>query len=153
MIRKLFFVILFFVSLIFFQGCKKDSAQSIPINFTDKDGNIFIPIDTATKSFDAYSHSDLTVGRLAGVFNDTIRSSFQLGITTKPYWDTVYHEIDTVIFPTHYPGHTMVIAADVNLTGFQSPYHFLLLGISSTDFRDQSHGKPCIRLTIQNISN
>jgi hypothetical protein len=76
MTRKLSFVVLFLVSLLVFQGCKKDSGQSIPINFTDKDGNIFIPIDTVTKSFDAYSHSDLTVGRLAGVFNDTIRSSF-----------------------------------------------------------------------------
>lgn len=150
MIWKFSFLFFFLFSLIVFQSCKKDSSETGPISFTDKDGNLFIPIDTATWSFDAYSHSDQSVGRLFGIFNDTIRSSFRLAITTKPYWDTIYHGRDTVIFPNFYPSHSISFAADVDLTGFQSPYHFLLLGIPHSMVISGSHGKPSLRLTISN---
>jgi hypothetical protein len=129
-------------------GCNKDSVTNIPISLTDKSGNVFIQIDTASKSFDAYSNTKITKGQLTGIFNDTIQSSFYLGLTTTPFWDTIYHRADTTTFPTHYTGETIVVQATVDLTNYTSPYHFLLLGLDSKELRVSSSGKPSIRVTI-----
>ncbi len=120
----------------------------MPITLTDKSGNIFIQIDTASRSFDAYTATKITTGLLNGVFNDTIKSSFYLAITTKPYWDTVYHPVDTIIFPTHYIGLTISVRASVDLTNYTSPYHFLLLGLDPKGVGGGSYGKLSIWLTV-----
>ena len=139
------------IGMIFLPGCSKEAKTKVPISLTDKDGNIFIHIDTLTKSFDAYGPSKISLGSLKGIFNDTIRGSFYLAITTKPSWDTVFHPGDTIVFPTHYPSHCVTVAADIDLTGFDSPYHFLLLGMPETVLRPGCHGVPSIMLTIDPI--
>jgi hypothetical protein len=139
------------IGMIFLPGCSKETKTKVPISFTDKDGNIFIRIDTLTKSFDAYGPSKISQGSLKGIFNDTIRGSFYLAVTTKPYWDTVFHPCDTIVFPTHYPSHCVTIVADVDLTGLESPYHFLLLGIPEIGLKPGSHGAPSIMMTIDPI--
>ena len=142
-------IFLFFTGMIFLTGCKKESKINVPVSLTDKDGNIFIRIDTLKKSFDAYSPTKILKGTLTGIFNDTIRSSFYLAITTKPYWDSVYHTGDTIVFPTYYPSHSISIQADIDLTAFSSPYHFLLLGMPETQLKPGSHGTPSIILMIE----
>jgi hypothetical protein len=142
-------IFLFLTGMIFLPGCAKETKISVPVSLTDKDGNIFIHIDTLYKSFDAYSPTNILKGSLTGIFSDTIRSSFYLAITTKPYWDTVYHTFDTIVFPTHYPSHSVSMQADIDLTGFCSPYHFLLLGLPETQLKPGAHGTPSIMLTIE----
>ncbi|MGA2822107.1 MAG: hypothetical protein ABSE72_01115 [Bacteroidales bacterium] len=129
-------------------SCSKESKIYVPISLTDKDGNIFIQIDTVSNSFNAYASTKITQGRLKGIFNDTIQSAFYLAIITNPVWDTVYHPADTNIFPTHYTGHTLIVQANVNLTNYTLPYHFLLLGTPRPALKCGSHGNPSIMLTI-----
>ena len=146
--RKISFILFFFLSGLFLiHGCKTDSATIVPITLTDKAGNIFIQIDTTSKSFDAYSPSKITTGQLTGVFNDTVRSSFYLAITTKPYWDTVYHRADTTIFPPHY-NHTLNVGTHIDLTNYSSPYHFLLLGLNSSELDVGNSKKLTIMVTV-----
>jgi len=128
-------------------GCKKNSDVIIPITLTDKSGSIFILIDTASKSFDAYSGTKITSGLLKGIFSDSVRSSFYLALTTKPFWDSVYHPADTSIFLTHYT-HTLKVETYVDLTKYSSPYHFLLLGLDSRGLDVGSYQKLNIRVTI-----
>jgi hypothetical protein len=45
---------LFMVGMIFLPGCKKETKIYVPISLTDKEGNVFIQIDTILNSFDAY---------------------------------------------------------------------------------------------------
>jgi hypothetical protein len=120
---------LFLTSIFIVPGCKKASINYTPVTLTDKSGNIFIQIDTASKSFDGYTATKLGKGKIIGVFNDSVKSSFYLALTTKPYWDTVYHAPDTTIFSTHYVGPTLHVATSIDLTNYTSPYHFLLLGL------------------------
>jgi hypothetical protein len=141
-------MILVVTGIIFLPGCGKESKTNVPISLTDKDGNIFIRIDSYSKSFDAYSGTRISSGLLKGVFNDTIRSSFYLAITTKPYWDSVYHSCDTIVFPTHYPSHIISLETPIDFSLYESPYHFLLLGIPETELRPGSHGTPAILLTF-----
>src|SRR5208337_1552851 len=110
------FIFLLIIGMFILPGCNKTSNTNIPISLTDKSGNIFILIDTASKSFDAYSISRITKGQLTGVFDDTIQASFYLAITTTPYWDTIYHRADTSVFPTHYIGYTSLVNANVDFT-------------------------------------
>jgi len=146
---KIFTIVLLFIMGIFIlPGCNKDSVINIPISLTDKSGNIFILIDTASKSFNAYSTTKITKGQLKGIFNDTIRGSFYLALTTNPYWDTIYHPSDTTVFPTHYAGYTYFVEATVDLTNFTSPYHFLLLGLTSKELTVSASGKPSIRVIV-----
>jgi hypothetical protein len=142
------FMFLFFTGMIFLSSCSKESKIDVPLSFTDKDGKFLIQIDTASNSFDAYISIKLTQGRLKGIFNDSIRSSFYLAITTNSFWDTTYHAIDTIVFPTHYPRNTLVFETDIDLTDFTSPYHFLLLGNPKPILRRGAHGNPSIMLTI-----
>jgi hypothetical protein len=139
------------IGVIFLPGCGKETKTKVPISLTDKDGNIFIRIDTLTKSFDAYAPAKISMGSLKGIFSDTIRGSFYLAVTTKPYWDTVFHACDTIIFPIHYPSHCVTVIADVDLTGLESPYHFLLLGMPETVLRPGCHGVPSVMLTIDPV--
>jgi len=135
-------------------GCRKESETlNVPISLTDKDGSVFIQIDTISKSFNAYSLTKITKCHLAGIFNDTIRSAFYLAILTTPYWDSAYHACDTILFPTHYPSHSMLINANIDLTQFTSPYHFQLVGLKETHFKSVSFGAPTIKLTADPISN
>ena len=78
----LFLVFLFFTGMIFLSSCNKESNIYVPLSFTDKDGNFIIQIDTAHNRFDAYTSAKITQGRLKGIFNDSIRSSFYLAIST-----------------------------------------------------------------------
>lgn|GEM_PF-2010623 len=147
--RTLVIILFLFITGIFIlPGCKKDSINYVPITLTDKSGNIFISIDTASKSFDAYSATKITTGLLNGVFNDTIKSSFYLAITTDPRWDTVYHPPDTNVFPTHYIGRTINVRTNVDLTNYTSPYHFLLLGLDTRGLGGGSYGKLHIWVTV-----
>jgi hypothetical protein len=139
---------LFFTGMIFLSSCSKESKTYVPLSFTDKDGKIFIQIDTVSNRFDAYTSTKITKGLLKGIFNDSIRSSFYLAITTNSFWDTTYHAIDTIVFPTHYPRNTLVFETDIDLTDFISPYHFLLLGNPKPILRRGVHGNPSIMLTI-----
>ncbi|MGA3012840.1 MAG: hypothetical protein ABSD71_02270 [Bacteroidales bacterium] len=130
--RKLSIIfLLFLTSILIVPGCKKASINYTPVTLTDKSGNIFIQIDTASKSFDGYTANKLGKGQISGVFNDSVRSSFYLALTTRPYWDTIYHAPDTTIFPTHYVGPTLHVATSIDLTNYTSPYHFLLLGLDT----------------------
>jgi hypothetical protein len=147
-IRKVTIITFLFVMGIFLLSGCKESSITIPISLTDKAGNIFIQIDTVTKSFDAYSPTKITKGQLKGIFNDTIRSAFNFAMTTDPVWDTAYHPADTIIFLPHYAGHTIAIQATVDFTNYTSPYHFILLGLSSKELRVNSHGNPSILLTL-----
>jgi hypothetical protein len=142
------FVLLFFIGMIFLPGCNKETKTYIPISLTDKEGNIFIQIDTVSKSFDAYSSVKIAKGRLKGIFNDTIRSSFYLAITTCPAWDSVYHSGDTIVFSTHFSSHILSMETDIDLKDFISPYHFLLLGMPETALKRGAHGNPSILITI-----
>jgi hypothetical protein len=144
---------LFVIGIFILPSCNKESVINVPISLTDKAGNIFLQIDTISKSFDAYSETKITKGQLTGVFNDTIQSSFYLAITTYAYWDTIYHPADTNIFATHYTGHTLILQASVDLTNYTSPYHFLLLGVSSKELKVNAYGKPSVRLTITTAVN
>jgi hypothetical protein len=144
----LLFMLLFFTGMIFLSSCSKESKIYVPLSFTDKDGKIFIQIDTVSNSFNAYMSTKITQGRLKGIFNDSIQSAFYLAITTDPVWDTIYHPADTNIFPTHYAGHTLIVQASVDLTNYTSPYHFLLLGDPKPVLRHGAHGTPSIMLTI-----
>jgi len=83
--KLLSFIFLFIFVLSLITGCSKSSKTDVPISFTDKDGNIFIPIDTVTKRFDAYSITKITTGHLKGIFNDTLCSSFYLAVLTDPF--------------------------------------------------------------------
>ncbi|MCX6244548.1 MAG: hypothetical protein NTU98_07545 [Bacteroidetes bacterium] len=150
--RKILFLFLFLFALVFFQSCKKATSEAVPISLTDKDGNIFIPVDTALKSFVAYSSGSLSNGTMKGIFSDTLMSSFQLAIATEPYWDTTYHAQDTIVFPNWYPSHTMTFQANLDLSPFTTPYHFLLLGVTGNLLRIGGNGKPSVRLTME-LSN
>ncbi len=153
-IRKVVIItFLFVIGMFILPSCNKESVITVPISLTDKAGNFFIQIDTVSKSFDAYSETKIAKGQLKGIFNDTILSAFYLAITTDPVWDTVYHPADTNIFPTHYAGHTLVIQASVNLKKYTSPYHFLLLGLSSKELKVNAYGKPSILLTVTPSAN
>lgn len=142
------FILLLIIVMFILPGCNKTSNTNIPISLTDKSGNIFILIDTASKSFDAYSISRITKAQLTGVFNDTIQGSFYLALTTTPYWDTIYHRADTSLFPTHYTGYTTLVTTNVDFTSFTSPYHFLLLGLDSKELKVGVSGRPSIRITV-----
>ncbi len=149
----LLFIFLFFPGMIFLSSCSKESKIYVPLSFTDKDGKFIIQIDTAFNSFDAYLSIKLTQGRVKGIFNDSIRSSFYLAITTTAFWDTTYHAVDTIVFPTHYPRNTLVFETDIDLTNFTSPYHFLLLGNPKPILKGGAHGNPSIMLTINTQNN
>lgn len=129
-------------------GCSKESKLDVPISLTDNEGHIFIQIDTVHNSFVAYSPSRISTGHLKGIFNDTIRSSFNLAIVSDPVWDTAYHPQDTVVFPTLFHSHSLVIETDVNLLNYTSPYHFVLLNMHNTTLKIGPHGNPSILLTI-----
>jgi hypothetical protein len=152
--RKVIFItVLFVIGMFVLPGCNKESTITVPISLTDNAGHIFIQIDTINNSFDAYSLTRITKGQLKGIFNDTIESAFYLAITTNPVWDTAYHPADTIIFPTHYAGHTLVVQASVDLINYTSPYHFLLLGLSSKELKVNAYGKPSILLTLTPSTN
>jgi len=145
--RKLFLILFLVINGLFLlSGCKKNNDVIVPITLTDKSGSIFIVIDTTSKSFDGYSPTKITTGTLKGVFNDTVRSTFYLALTTKPYWDTIYHPADTTIFPTHY-NHALDVETYIDLTKYSSPYHFLLLGLDSRGL-DVGYRKLSIEVTI-----
>jgi len=147
--KTMFFFLLFiFIGLIFIPGCSKETKVYVPVSFTDKEGNVIIQIDTISKSFDAYSTTKISQGRLTGIFNDTIRSSFYLAITTDPFWDTVYHARDTIIFPMQFKGHTLAIETNIDLKDFNSPYHFLLVGLCGTHLKCGPHGNPSIKIIV-----
>jgi hypothetical protein len=139
--------------MIFLSSCNKESNIYVPLSFTDKYGRFLIQIDSATNSFDAYTSTIITQGLLKGIFNDSIRSSFYLAITINSYWDTLYHPIDTIVFPTHYPRNTLVFETEIDLTQFTSPYHFLLLGSPRPILMRGAHGNPSIMLTIDTHNN
>ena len=147
------FVFLFVIGMIFLPGCTKETKIYVPISFTDKEGNFFIQIDTVSKSFDAYSSVKISQGRLKGIFNDTIRSSFYLAITTCPTWDSVYHSGDTIVFSTHFSSHILSMETNIDLKDFTSPYHFLLLGLPETALKRGAHGNPSILITIDTRNN
>jgi len=148
--KKTFIAIMFlsFLGMIVLPGCSKETKLNVPLSLTDKDGHIFIQIDTVNYRFDAYSATRITTGRLKGVFNDTVRSSFNLAILTAAVWDTVYHPQDTILLPTLFPNHSLVIQTDVNLINFTSPYHFILLNMNHGTLKSGPHGNPSILLTI-----
>ena len=129
-------------------SCSKESSINVPISLTDKSGNVFIPIDTVSKSFEAYSVVKITKGHLKGIFNDTIRSGFYLAYASTPHWDTIYHPADTTIFSTHYTGHTLIVQTDVDLTNFSPPYHFILLGLRTNELKVCQSGLPTVLLTV-----
>ena len=147
------YLFLFITGLIILAGCSKGTTNYVPISLTNKDGSIFIQIDTISKSFTAYSTTKITKGVLKGIFNDTIQSSFFLAITTPAYWDTAFHKSDTLIYPTHYTGRTIAVQTPIDFTHYSSPYHFLLLEFSGQNLKSGSHGKPSIVLTVDNSSN
>jgi hypothetical protein len=134
--------------MILFPGCKKETKISVPISFTDNEGNFLIKIDTVSHSIDAYSTAKISQGHLYGIFNDTIRSSFYLAIITDSFWDTVYHERDTTVFPKHYSSHLLSLQTEIDLKDFPSPYHFLLLGICKEGLKVGPHGSPSVILTF-----
>jgi hypothetical protein len=144
---------IFIIGMMILPSCKKDSTINVPLSLTNKEGGIFIQIDTASKSFYAYSRGKISKGVLKGIFNDTIMSSFQLAIATTPRWDSVYHPADTLVFPGHYAGHTLTLEANVDLTNFTSPYHFILLGLSGAKLKSGTSGSPNIMLTIESDNN
>lgn len=139
---------LFFIGMILFQGCTKETSIYVPISLTDKEGNIFIRIDTITKNIDAYSKTRVSTGMLKGIFNDTVRSSFYLGIITEPYWDTVYHPRDTIVYPTHYSSHIISFETPIDLKEFNSPYHFILIGMPIDALKKGPHGSPSVVFTV-----
>jgi hypothetical protein len=144
---------LFIIGIFVLPGCTKESVITVPISLTDKAGHIFIQIDTISNSFYAYSTTKITKGQLKGIFNDTIESGFYLAIATNPVWDTTYHPSDTTIFPTHYAGHTLVVQTCVDLTNYSSPYHFLLLGLTSKELKVNAFGQPSVLLTLTPSTN
>ena len=144
---------IFIIGMMILPSCKKDSTINVPISLTNKEGGIFIQIDTASKSFYAYSRGKISKGVLKGIFNDTIMSSFQLAIATTPSWDSIYHPADTLVFPGHYAGHNLTLESNVDLTNFTSPYHFILLGLSGTKLKSNTSGNPNIMLTIESTNN
>jgi hypothetical protein len=146
--RMISLMTLFFIGLILLQGCTKETSIYVPISFTDKEGYIFIKIDTITKNIDAYSKTKVSTGLLKGIFNDTVRSCFYLGIITDPYWDTVYHERDTIVFPTRYSSHIKSFETPIDLKNFNSPYHFILLGMPVFPLKKGPHGSPSIVFTV-----
>jgi hypothetical protein len=150
--RISFYLCFFIVCIIIVVGCKKSSTTIVPITLTNKSGSIFIQIDTTSRSFDAYTSIKLTKGQLKGIFNDTIKASFYLAITTTPYWDTIYHPADTTIFPSHF-AHTLVVQTNVDLTNYSSPYHFLLLGLPPRGLQVGSSGKLTVLLTVTPSQN
>lgn len=139
---------MFFIGMILLPGCSKETDIYVPISFTDKDGNIFIKIDTISKNFDAYSKTKVSQGLLKGVFNDTVRSAFYLALITDPYWDTIYHQRDTIVLPTHYPSHILSMETIIDLKDFKSPYHFLLVGMPQNSLKRGPHGSPSIMFTV-----
>ncbi len=143
------FISVIFIGMIFLTGCGKETKTSVPISFTDKEGNILIKIDTIAHSMDAYSKAKISKGHLRGIFNDTIRSVFQLAIITDPVWDSVYHARDTIILPTHYLSHIISIETEIDLKDFVSPYHFLLIGIPKEGLRRGPHGSPSVIFTVE----
>jgi hypothetical protein len=146
------YLFLLLVCIFLSSGCKKSSVTIIPITLTNKSGSIFIQVDTTSRSFDAYTSIKLTQGQLKGIFNDTIKASFYLAITTTPYWDTIYHPSDTTIFPYHF-AHTLVVQTNVDLTNYTSPYHFLLLGLPPKGLQVGSSGKLTVLLTVTPSQN
>lgn len=147
------FIFILILGLTLITGCNKDSKTDVPVSFTDKDGNIFIPIDTINHRFDAYSTSKITSGHLKGIFNDTLWSSFYLAVLTNPYWDTTFHRSDTVIFPTHFFLPIRTFETDIDLKGISLPYHFLMTGLSGSEFKTIRKQKPTVVLTIDVSSN
>jgi hypothetical protein len=138
-----------FIGMILLPGCNKENKISVPISFTDKEGNIIIKIDTVTHSMDAYSKTKITQGRLKGIFNDTLPTSFYLAIISDPYWDTVYHARDTIVLPKHYCSHLLSMEAEIDLKDFSSPYHFLLVGIPEKGLKCGPHGSPSVIFTLE----
>jgi hypothetical protein len=147
--KIMFFCIL---GIFILSGCKKESTINVPISFTNKQGDIFIQIDTLSKSFFAYSQAKVTKGQIKGIFNDTIRSSFRFALATTPYWDTVYHPSDTIIL-ANYNSHTLAVSANVNLTNYTSPYHFILLGLATKEMTTGPAGRPSIMMTFESSEN
>jgi len=141
------------ILILIIPSCKKEYNINIPISLTDINGNIFIPIDTVTSTFDAYSNIKFLKGKLTGVFNDTIHYSFYLALKTNVFWDSTYHPIDTLVFPTHYTGLNRIIKEEVDLHTYTSPYHFILIGLSKSKLKSGSLGKPSITLTLENSNN
>jgi hypothetical protein len=141
-------VIFCFAGIVMLSGCKKDYTYYVPISFTDKDGNIFIKIDTSNNNIHAYSVSTISTGSLKGVFNDTIRSSFQLAIITDSYWNGHYHRRDTVVLPTIYGAKTTSFVTNVDLRDCTPPYHFILWGLPNQTLKCGSHGFPSIVMTV-----
>jgi hypothetical protein len=146
---KTFLLFLFYcgTGLILIYGCAKESDVYISDNFTNKEGGFYIPIDTNSKSFYAYYSMPIAQGRLKGIFYDTLRSSFHLAIISEPFWDSVYHERDTLVFPTLFKSHILSIETTVDLKNFKPPYHFLLYGLK-TCLKESIHGNPWVVLTI-----
>ncbi|MCX6246344.1 MAG: hypothetical protein NTW10_01310 [Bacteroidetes bacterium] len=142
------FMLLCLLGIIMLSGCSKEDKIYIPISFTDKEGNYFIKIDTATNNIEAYSKATISQGRLRGVFSDTIRSSFYLAVITDSYWNNHYHPKDTVILPTHYSGNTISIETHIDLRDCSSPYHFILLGLPKNELKCSSHGIPSVMFTV-----
>ena len=134
--------------MIVLQSCSKESSQNVPLSLTNKEGGIFIQIDTSCYRFDAYSSSRITTGHLKGIFNDTVKASFNLAIISNALWDTAYHPQDTIIFPVLFPSHSLVIETDVNLINYTSPYHFILLNLENSTLKCGPHGNPSILLTV-----
>jgi hypothetical protein len=136
--------------MILIESCNKsDSTNDAPVSLTDKNGNIFIPIDTATLSFTAYSPlTKINTGHLKGIFNDTVKSAFYLDVLSGPYWDTIFHRVDTVLLSAQIKIPIRAFEADVDLKDSKSPYHFLLTGISKTQLKSDLHTKPNVVITI-----
>jgi hypothetical protein len=142
-------IFLSLIGLILITGCKKSTTiMNVPVNFTDGSGNIFIPIDTTTNSFKAYSSTIIKQGHLKAVFNDTIRAAFYLALQTKPYWDSVYHPGDTVRLSTRFPNHSLIVEADIDLTGMNSPYHFLIIALTPLHFKQTRSGFPNVIVSV-----
>jgi hypothetical protein len=138
---------LFILGLTFLAACSKETAPNLPINFVNKEGGFYISIDTSSKSFYAYSGEKIKQGRLKGVFYDTIRSSFYLAIISDPFWDSVYHDRDTTVFPAHFNSHSINFETIVDLTNFDPPYHFLLFGLN-TCLKPNTHGNPWVIMMV-----
>ena len=149
----IFFICVVFIGVILLPGCNKETKVSVPISFTDKEGNILIKIDTITHSMDAYSKARISQGQLRGIFTDTVPSSFYLAIITEPFWDSVYHVRDTIVLPKHYCSHVLSFETNIDLKDFTSPYHFLLLGIPEKGLKCGPHGTPSIIFTVDPVDD
>jgi hypothetical protein len=138
-----------FIGTIILSGCGKEYTEYVPVSFTDKEGNIFIGIDTSNFHIDAYSKTTISQGRLRGIFSDTIRSPFYLAVITDSYWNNFYHPRDTMVLPTHYTGNIIALETAIDLRDCSPPYHFLLLGLPKTALKSgTSNGIPSVIFTV-----